>query len=164
MEAIKVERAEIEDYLAIAALDRVAWRQHRDGDFIPDGDHVWRQWCEHAYVYVARMDGGVENSNSAIVGAVLAFRCLSETFCLHKAIVGFEHRGKGIGSLLFKALLAELDRGGHSCFLTVDPVNEAAKKLYLKWGFESSEIQYDYYGPGKNRLVMTRPAHSGNEN
>ncbi|HUG89525.1 MAG TPA: N-acetyltransferase [Planctomycetaceae bacterium] len=41
------------EFLEVAALDRIAWPVVPD-TFIPDGEHVWRVWCEHAVVLVAR--------------------------------------------------------------------------------------------------------------
>ena len=47
-----LRRAEPRDFLEIAALDRVVWTGEHDR-FIPDGEHVWRVWCEYARVVVA---------------------------------------------------------------------------------------------------------------
>ncbi|MGI9227600.1 MAG: hypothetical protein ACR2PU_02295 [Gammaproteobacteria bacterium] len=50
---IEVRWASIKDFLEIAELDRVSWQHNRNWEFIPDGEHVWRHWVEHAYVCVA---------------------------------------------------------------------------------------------------------------
>lgn len=152
MKQVTIERATPSDFKEIADLDLVGWKQHRDSERIPDGQHVWRQWCEHSLVYVAR------NSEGRIVGAILAFRCIEELFCVHKVLVDVSCRGLGIGSQLFDALLAVLDKWGFDCFLTVDPVNTPAVHLYEKWGFVGSPVEKDYYGPGKDRIVMKRTA------
>lgn len=152
MSSPTVTRAAPSDFQKIANLDSVAWLQHRDGERIPDGEHVWRQWCEHALVYVAK------DIDQAIVGAILAFRCVDDIFCLHKVIVDVKCRGQGVGSKLFSALLADLDHRKMSSFLTVDPVNQPAVHLYEKWGFKGAPVEKDYYGPGKDRIVMKRPA------
>ncbi len=151
MASLTISRATATDFIQIAALDRVAWRQHRAGELIPDGQHVWRQWCEHSIVYIAK-------SGNDVVGAILAFRCLDELFCLHKVIVDVKCRGQGVGSKLFEALLKDLDQRQMDSFLTVDPVNEPAVRLYEKWGFVGSPVIKDYYGPGKDRIVMKRSA------
>jgi hypothetical protein len=49
-----IEAARPEDFLHVAALDRIAWPVLPD-TFIPDGEHIWRVWCEHANVLVARI-------------------------------------------------------------------------------------------------------------
>ena len=61
-----ITRATAADFLDVAALDRVAWAQNDQSEFIPDGEHVWRVWCELALVYVARRSG-------RLLGAILAF-------------------------------------------------------------------------------------------
>lgn len=145
-----IRRARVDDFLAIAALDREAWRENRHSDFIPDGEHVWRAWVEHALVWCAQ-DG------ERIVGAVLAFPCTDGSYWLHKVFVARDRRGDGIGSRLFEGILAELDRLHVEVSLTVDPVNKAAIALYEKWGFTQSRLEPGYYREHEDRLVLTRP-------
>lgn len=147
----KVEAATTADFLAIAALDRTAWRHAPHGDRIADGEHIWRIWCQEALTFVARAP------NDLLAGAVVAFPCLNGSFCLHKAMVDFAFRGQGLGSLLFEGLLSELDRREITCFLTVAPNNQAAIRLYRKWGFCQEELVHGYYRPDEDRLVLTRP-------
>ncbi len=149
-----IERAQPRDFLAIAALDRVAWQASPDSEFIPDGEHVWRIWCEHAFTFIARgADGGV-------LGAVVAFPCVDGGYCLHKAMVAEAARGQGLGGRLFEALFAALDAKGAACFLTVFPGNANAIKLYRNWGFSQEVFAAGYYRENEDRLVLTRPARS----
>ncbi|MCP4643436.1 MAG: GNAT family N-acetyltransferase [bacterium] len=148
-----IRRATPADFLAIAALDREAWKDNRHPEFIPDGEHVWRMWTEHALVFAAVED-------QAVAGAVLAFPCTDGQYCLHKVFVDTAHRGKSIGSKLFDVLLAEIDALGVDVFLTVDPVNEAAIKLYDRWGFTDREFVSGFYRAHEDRLVLTRRAVS----
>lgn len=149
---ILITRANPRDFLQVAALDRVAWRESAHGSFIPDGEHVWRIWCEHALVYVGKDPGG------EVVGGVLAFPGLEGTFCLHKAMVAESQRGKGLGSRLFRVLLAELDRRHADCFLTVSPENAPALKLYRSCGFTEETFRKGFYREEEDRLVLTRRA------
>ena len=142
--------AQAADFLAVAALDRVAWRSSRHADFIPDGEHAWRAWCEHALTFVARAGGEV-------IGAIVAFACLDGRFFLHKVLVAEAHRGRGIGTALFEAIIREIDRRGAEVFLTVDPGNERALKLYDKFGFTQREFVRGYYREREDRFVLTRP-------
>jgi [ribosomal protein S18]-alanine N-acetyltransferase len=152
---LRIAPAEAEDFLDIAALDHAAWSDNRHGEFIPDGEHVWRVWCEHALVYVAR-------AGADLAGAVLAFPTRTEgLYCLHKAMVDARFRGRGVGSKLFEALLAEFDRLGVDAFLTVDPVNERAIALYEKWGFAEKQLVRGYYRAQEDRYVMIRRAGGG---
>jgi ribosomal-protein-alanine N-acetyltransferase len=138
------------DFLEVAALDRAAWTGSSHGEFIPDGEHAWKIWCEHALVIVAK------HPTVGIVGAVLAFPCLDGTFCLHKLLIGKEHRGCGLGGKLLGELVHVLDQKNADCFLTVDPSNEIAIGIYRKWGFKEDRFVPGYYRSGEDRWFLVR--------
>ena len=144
---MKIRRALPADFSELAALDREVWQ---DFEFIPDGEHVWRLWTEHAVVSCAEM-------GSRIVGAILAFPCANGSYCVHKVFVKAEFRGKGLGSQLFELLLTDLDKENLVCFLTVDPANKAATTLYEKWGFTERKFVKGYYRSDEDRYVLSRP-------
>jgi len=149
--ALSFGRAEKEDFLAIAALDRHAWSDSRHAERIPDGEHVWRVWVTGAYVFVAR-DG------AEFVGAIVAFPTRQGTLFVHKVMVERRYRERGIGSRLFVLLLEDIDANVHaSCFLTVDPRNEAAVKRYGSIGFTERQYVPGYYRDDEDRYVLTRP-------
>ncbi len=142
------------DFLEIAALDRAAWQSNHHAEFIPDGEHAWRIWCEHSVMYTARCE-------EEIVGAILAFQCENGVYCLHKVMVSQEYRGKGIAGLLFKALFNDLDAKKVDSFLTVDPLNKVALALYKKLGYRIKELVAGYYRSHEDRYLMLRkPAHN----
>ena len=85
---MKIRQAKTDEFTAIAKLDRVAWRDSFKGNFIPDGEHVWRIWVEYALTIVA-----VDNENK-IIGVALAFPCNNKTYSVHKLMVDKAHRGK----------------------------------------------------------------------
>ncbi|MBF0133869.1 MAG: GNAT family N-acetyltransferase [Magnetococcales bacterium] len=143
-------KAEIKDFLEISALDRNAWKENNNSEFIPDGEHAWRLWVEHALVYCAT------NDNEKIVGAILSFPSIDNIHCVHKVFVNRTYRGKGVGSTLFGELLGKIDDIGVDCFLTVDPTNYSAIKLYEKWGFGDRKFVKGYYRGNEDRFVMTR--------
>lgn len=148
---IRCERARDRDFLAIAALDREAWLANRHPEFIPDGEHVWRIWVDGALVFVAR-------AGERLVGAILAFPTLRGDLCVHKVMVDSAWRGRGIGTRLFERLLDEVDAGsGVECWLTVDPANAAALRLYARWGFTGRRLVPGYYRAEEDRYVLTRP-------
>ncbi|OGG51826.1 MAG: hypothetical protein A3F84_29080 [Candidatus Handelsmanbacteria bacterium RIFCSPLOWO2_12_FULL_64_10] len=151
MDPVRYERAGVADFLPIAELDRNAWRQSRNSEFIPDGEHAWRLWVEHGLVFSAR-------SGDRLIGAILTFPCVSGIWCVHKAFVDPAFRGKGIGTKLFELLLQETDRKGVDCFLTVDPTNESALRLYERWGFVEKTFVKGYYRSNEDRYVLTRRA------
>ena len=147
---MSIRPAKTSDFLDIARLDREAWSENRNSEYIPDGEHAWRLWMEHALVYCA-WDG------TRLTGAVLAFPTTTHgLYCLHKVFVDRDYRGKGLGSQLFEAVLKACDEQNLACFLTVDPVNEGAIGLYQKWGFKDRKFVKGYYRPEEDRLVLAR--------
>ena len=138
-----------QDFLEIAALDREAWRNNNNSDFIPDGEHVWRIWCEHAVMYSAKFE-------SKVIGAILAFKCENGIYFVHKIMVALQMRNQGIGTALFKHLIDHLDREKSASFLTVDPSNDNALALFSSWGYKVSEYVKGYYRSYEDRYVMIR--------
>lgn len=72
--------------------------------------------------------------------------------------VAREHWGRGIGSALLAALLAEAQRRGCTeVFLEVRADNDRAQALYQRYGFTQIGIRKGYYQPsGADALVMRR--------
>ena len=146
---IRIRKAKPREFLAIAVLDRVAWRQNRHGRFIPDGEHAWRVWCEQALTFVACRD-------SQVIGAIMAFPCITGAYWLHKVMVAERCRGLGIATRLMQALLQAVDRRGADISLTVDPANQPALRLYGKWGFTARKLVRGFYRGNEDRYVLTR--------
>jgi [ribosomal protein S18]-alanine N-acetyltransferase len=71
--------------------------------------------------------------------------------------------GRGIGSGLLEALLAEAARrGATSVFLEVRVDNARAQNLYSRYGFKEIGIRKGYYQPsGADALVMRRDRGDG---
>lgn len=149
-----IEQARTTDFLAVAALDRIAWPATPE-TFIPDGEHVWRVWAEHATVLVARTTDEVQlRETGDICGAVVMFPSdTGETF-LHKIMVHPDCRGEGLGSALMQAALS---RAETDVLLTVDPENAPAVQLYRNFGFDVRERVTGYYRPHEDRYVMVYP-------
>ncbi len=145
------EKAKTDDFLAIAELDRKAWKERYYADFMPDGEHVWRLWVEHALVYVTKED-------EKVLGAVVAFPCMSGIYCAHKVFVDPDIRHRGIATALCLALLDDLDKLQVDCFTTVDPSNEGLINLYTGFGFTEKQFVKGYYRPNEDRFVLTRRA------
>ena len=144
-----IETARHGDFLNIAALDRVAW-QHTGEPFIADGEHVWRVWCQYATVLVARQSEKLPESHD-IAGVLLMFPTTTEENFLHKIMVHREQRGRGVGTALMRAALAQ---ARSAVLLTVDPANEAAVQLYRNFGFTVREHVKGYYRPHEDRYLM----------
>jgi ribosomal-protein-alanine N-acetyltransferase len=70
-----------------------------------------------------------------------------------------EHRQLGHGTRLTRGTLNLLSAMGvETVYLTVEPVNHAAIRLYRNFGFSEAGYRRDYFGEGEHRLVMTRQA------
>lgn len=140
------------DYLQIAALDRLAWPDEPD-TFIPDGEHIWRIWCEYAAVHIARTNGERLPESGEIAGAVVVFPTSCGESFLHKVMVHPACRGQGLGTQLMQAALENcLTR----VLLTVDPANTQALAVYRHLGFEVRETVPGYYRPHETRHVMVK--------
>jgi [ribosomal protein S18]-alanine N-acetyltransferase len=72
--------------------------------------------------------------------------------------VACDHWGRGTGSALLEALLAEAQRRGCTeVFLEVRTDNTRAQRLYRRYGFTDIGIRRGYYQPsGADALVMRR--------
>jgi len=145
-----IQQATPEDFLKVAALDRIAWPEEPDV-FIPDGEHAWRLWCEHALVLAAKLSSGEARDSGNVIGALLMFPTVQGECFLHKIMVHPEARGSGVGTALMREGLA---RATTMTLLTVNPQNTAAVKLYQNFGFEIRELVKGYYRPHEDRYVM----------
>jgi ribosomal protein S18 acetylase RimI-like enzyme len=154
-----IETARTDDFLNIAALDRISW-QGSGSDFIPDGEHVWRVWCEHATVIVARTSEPFPDSGD-IVGVAVMFLTQHGQLFLHKIMVHPNCRGQGLGTQLMDACL---QRATVPVLLTVNPENQAAVHVYEKLGYRVRELVQGYYRPHEHRYVMIHRGLSELEN
>ncbi len=67
-----------------------------------------------------------------------------------------DFRGKGIGTKLFEAMLDELKASGIvKVFLEVEHDNVPALRLYEKLKFVKYGYRRDYYGAGKDAVLMS---------
>ena len=68
-----------------------------------------------------------------------------------------EYRGKGYATEILTILLNNLQRRGiKKVFLEVEHDNAPAIALYEKFGFTRYGQRRDYYGPGKDAILMTK--------
>lgn len=150
----EIDVATPEEFLQVAALDRLAWPTAPD-TFIPDGEHIWRIWCDFATLLVARQPGVTDLPQTGhVAGAVVMFPTRQQELCLHKIMVHPDCRGQGLGSQLMRAALS---RANAPVLLTVDPENSAAVQLYQNFGFTVRERIEGFYRPHEHRLLMVHP-------
>ena len=68
-----------------------------------------------------------------------------------------KERGKGYGKILLEESQNRLKKiGVERVYLTVDPKNSKAVKLYEKAGYTVEELQKDEYGKGVDRYLMIK--------
>jgi ribosomal-protein-alanine N-acetyltransferase len=76
---------------------------------------------------------------------------------LYGLAVDVEYRGRGLGKKLLTYSLQQLMKTGiKEVELTVEPDNEPAINLYQQHGFKKVDYRADEYGPGEDRIVMTK--------
>ncbi|MBR5358060.1 MAG: ribosomal protein S18-alanine N-acetyltransferase [Clostridiales bacterium] len=72
-------------------------------------------------------------------------------------VVAADQRGKGFGTKLVEALIEELmSRGAEVIFLEVEDTNTPAVSVYTGRGFEEYNRRRDYYGAGRDAILMKR--------
>lgn len=145
------------DFLNIAALDRIAWADS-GSQFIPDGEHVWRVWCEYATVLVVRSPDQPLRETGDIAGALVMFPTEKREQFLHKIMVHPDCRGRGLGTILMNA---GLQRASVPVLLTVNPENLAAIRVYEKSGYRIRERVDGYYRSHEHRYIMEHPGNAG---
>jgi ribosomal-protein-alanine N-acetyltransferase len=104
-----------------------------------------------SFVYLARDAGGRP------VGFCSFWRVLDELHINNLAVLP-EHRGTGIGSALLTRALAEgAALGAKRATLEVRRSNEAARRLYERFGFSVAGVRHSYYShPVEDALVLWR--------
>lgn len=95
--------------------------------------------------------------SSFSVAGFIATRMTGEELHINNMAVRARLRQAGIGALLLGSALEEARRrGARRSFLEVRASNEAAQRLYRKFGFQSSGRRPRYYAePTEDALVMT---------
>lgn len=80
-----------------------------------------------------------------------------ETGHIFSLAVDPEARRQRLGFLLTERVMQALTRDGvKELRLVVSPSNSGAIDLYLKLGFQKEIVVKDYFGPGADRLMMSR--------
>jgi len=89
---------------------------------------------------------------------VIALRFGPDVCDLDRIVVDPRCRRQGIGrSLLAAGLELAATRGVQEMILEVRADNAAAIALYRAYGFEQLAVRGDYYGPGRDAMIMRRP-------
>jgi ribosomal-protein-alanine N-acetyltransferase len=108
-------------------------------------------FLHYGRVYLARYDG----EPVAMAELIRDWRD-PELAYLYGFAVEKSYRGQGIGTALFRTILAALPRAGYRRLqLTVHPENQIAIHIYQnKFGLQKLEFIKDYYGTGEDRWLL----------
>ncbi len=97
------------------------------------------------------------DSDGQILG-VATFSCAEDMADLNRVIVHPQARGRGVGASLLRAGLEWAQAlGATRMLLEVRRDNASALSLYRRLGFDQISLRRDYYGPGRDAVVMLRP-------
>ena len=94
----------------------------------------------------------LQNHEKTPLGFILYRQAFDDSEILTFCILPNE-QNKGYGHLLLNEMIHALDKPGKS-FLEVGEHNKEAIYLYKKNGFKITHIRKNYYGDGKNALMM----------
>jgi ribosomal-protein-alanine N-acetyltransferase len=130
------------------------------------GDQRWTDamfWSELAagHYYVAAVEEVAEFNHAAVieeaplVGYAGMAVAAPEAWINNIAVRG-DHQRRGVGAALLRHLLGHAQAGGAGqVLLEVAADNEAAQRLYDRFGFEAVGVRRGYYQPGNiDALVM----------
>lgn len=96
-----------------------------------------------------------------VVGYICRWLILDEMQILNVAVHP-DWRRRGVGRALMEEVLAEArEKGVRSVILEVRDGNANAVQLYSSLGFQRSGVRRDYYGQGRDGIVMTLRAEDG---
>jgi ribosomal-protein-alanine N-acetyltransferase len=126
----------------------------------PDSWSVETFWTELAGVPETRYYVVAERYVAERTGAIVGYAGLFAT--RHQAdvqtlAVAADEQGAGLGGTLLQALLDEARRRGcPEVLLEVRADNEAARRLYERFGFERIGVRRGYYRPGPVDALVLR--------
>lgn len=143
----------IERILTAAELDGVL--EIEAGSF---NNPTTREWYERelarpevCFIYVLR-------TPAVRVAAFCAFWRVADQAHINNLAVRPELRGRGLGSQMLEAIIAEAQRlGVGSLTLEVRRSNTAAQRLYQRAGFQEAGVRKNYYTlPVEDALVLVK--------
>jgi ribosomal-protein-alanine N-acetyltransferase len=110
-----------------------------------------------ALMFVAKLQETEKRGDAHRVVGFVAARLAADELHINNIAVRHVHRRSGVGGALLYAVLKEGAReGARRALLEVRLANEAAQKLYAKYGFEVVARRPNYYtNPLEDALVMS---------
>jgi ribosomal protein S18 acetylase RimI-like enzyme len=100
-----------------------------------------------------------ETEDGELVGFLCGFlsQTQPEEAYIHFVGVSPEHRGEGVGRLLYEHFLDEIRAQGRSIVRCVtSPANQDSIAFHEALGFEVDRVVEDYDGPGEDRTLLVK--------
>jgi ribosomal protein S18 acetylase RimI-like enzyme len=146
--AIAVRRAEASDYDRIAPVVDEWWGGREMIDMLPRLFFV--HFGDTAFV---AEDGG---EIAGFLAGFLSQTRLDEAY-IHFAGVSPDHRGRGVGRLLYERFFAVARERSRTVVRCVtSPVNERSIAFHRALGFDVAEVARNYDGRGGDRVLMSK--------
>jgi len=101
----------------------------------------------------------VAEEGDELAGFVCGFlsQTAPEEAYIHFVGVAPEHRGGGVGRMLYERFFDEVRDAGRSIVRCVtSPVNEGSVAFHEALGFEVDRVAEDYDGPGEDRVLLVK--------
>ncbi|HXV56283.1 MAG TPA: GNAT family N-acetyltransferase [Gaiellaceae bacterium] len=148
MSALAIRNADPADHGRVVAVLDEWWGGRRMRDMLP------RLFFLHfrETSFVAERDG-------ELAGFLAAFlsQTLPDEAYVHFVGVRPAERGSGLGRDLYERFFAVArEHGRRRVTCVTSPANEGSLAFHARLGFEASQPQRDYDGPGEDRVVLTR--------
>lgn len=119
-------------------------------------EHPWESKAIETLITDSNKTCLIAELDGTIVAYVGAESVLDESN-IGNIVTHKDYRTRGIATQLFDALLKELkEQGIVKVFLEVEHDNAPAIALYEKSGFTKYGHRRDYYGPGKDAVLMSK--------
>ena len=101
----------------------------------------------------------VAEEGEDLAGFVCGFlsQTASDEAYIHFVGVDPEHRGGGVGRMLYERFFEEVRGDGRSVVRCVtSPANEVSVAFHEALGFEVDRVAKDYDGPGEDRVLLVK--------
>lgn len=138
-----IRKATREDIPRLVELERECFEQ-------PWSPETFSQCMEEKFTTFFLVEHGGK------IAGYLGYQMIFDEMCILNVGVERKSRGTGLGSLLLEAAIAVAQRANAQVTLEVLYNNEPAKRLYFSHGFVEEGRRKDYYGKGKDALILWR--------
>jgi ribosomal-protein-alanine N-acetyltransferase len=122
-------------------------------------------WTRNHFLFELRDNRYAENWVVELEDRVLGYACVwsqDDELKINNIAIDPQHRGRGLGRWLLRALLARArETGCRSAELEVRPSNAAALALYCSEGFQQVGRRKGYYSVEKEDALVLRASLEG---